>query len=84
MAAVQLTIEMCDLVALIAERAALRDRIRELEATPLQFSLRKLANDVSDRNYGVLKHGYTPDQRSEIFNAIESGGARAKPMEDTD
>ncbi len=70
MATILLKIELADIQRFIAERDALRDRVAELEATPLDFSLEKLAGDVL-RNYG---HGFTPGQEKQIGNAIRSAG----------
>lgn len=75
---VKIEIDVCDLRSLIQERDALRDRIKELEDKPLEFSLRKLSHDVGN----CLKRGYTPDQMREILATIESGGTKQEAPHD--
>ena len=74
MSTVTLTIDFEDLQAMLAERDALKKRIAELEARPLEFSLPKLARDVKE----LLRRCYTPDQYEEIAALIECGGKANK------
>ena len=57
-----------ELERLIGWRDQLRDRVRELEQTPLRFSLHDLAHKVSA---GISS--LTPDQDKKIRDLIEQG-----------
>lgn len=70
MGTMTITMDMADFRLLVDERDALKQRISELEQTPLEFSLKKLARDVCSQ----FPHGYTQDQKRELSEAIERGG----------
>ena len=56
-----------ELATLLAQRDTLRDRVKQLEATPLKFSLSDLARKVTGE-----AHSLTLDQKEKIRTLIET------------
>ena len=59
-----------ELAQILSWRDSLRDRIKDLEATPVKFSLQSLARDVVSAPPAA---SLTPDQKEKIRALIEMG-----------